>query len=156
MKKIILINRKQLLFFLTIIILTFLSIFSYWKIFIILLIFMSIYTLASLTRGNNSTDHSNYIFVLVFYVPLIIFGYANLYASAGILNCCDNNKCTLSDGLYFSIVTWTTLGYGDCQPMPNLRLWAALQSMVGYFYMAILIAFTLNFFNKRENSAEKL
>ncbi|PWE18568.1 hypothetical protein DDZ18_02895 [Marinicauda salina] len=39
------------------------------------------------------------------------------------------------DSLYFSIVTWTTLGYGDFQPDPQLRLLAAVQAVLGYIYL---------------------
>ena len=45
-----------------------------------------------------------------------------------------------TDVLYFSIVTWTTLGYGDFRPSPDTRMYAASQAVLGYFYMGILIA----------------
>ena len=45
---------------------------------------------------------------------------------------------------YFSIVTWTTLGYGDFSPVENLRLVAAFEATMGYFYMAILVGLLLN------------
>lgn len=46
--------------------------------------------------------------------------------------------------LYFSIVTWTTLGYGDLKPVNELRLLASLEALMGYVYMAILIGLFLN------------
>lgn len=45
---------------------------------------------------------------------------------------------------YFSIVTWTTLGYGDFAPIENLRFVAAFEAMMGYLYMAILVGLLLN------------
>ena len=41
--------------------------------------------------------------------------------------------------LYFSIVTWTTLGYGDVRPSIEARLWAASEALVGHLWMAIFI-----------------
>jgi Ion channel len=43
--------------------------------------------------------------------------------------------------LYFSLVTWTTLGYGDFRPVPNGRLVAASEAVIGYVMMIILIGF---------------
>lgn len=47
----------------------------------------------------------------------------------------------LSDWLYFSFVTMTTLGYGDLLPLSGAaRLLAYMQAVVGQFYIAILVA----------------
>lgn len=46
----------------------------------------------------------------------------------------------LATSLYFSIVTWTTLGYGDLQPSAHYRLIAACQALLGYCYMAMFTA----------------
>lgn len=43
-------------------------------------------------------------------------------------------------GLYFSIVTWTTLGYGDLSPTSGMELFAGIQALCGMAYMAIIIA----------------
>jgi hypothetical protein len=47
----------------------------------------------------------------------------------------------LNDGptaLYFSIVTWTMLGYGDFTPKADIRLIAALETIIGYGYLAVV------------------
>lgn len=44
------------------------------------------------------------------------------------------------DALYFSMSTWTTLGYGDLYPLPAGRFIAATEAIFGYFYLALLIA----------------
>jgi hypothetical protein len=41
---------------------------------------------------------------------------------------------------YFSVVTWTTLGYGDFRPTAALRLIAASEAILGYFAMALFVA----------------
>src|SRR5262249_1456522 len=45
------------------------------------------------------------------------------------------------DGLYFSIVTLTTLGYGDISPVSKVaRMLAAMEAITGPLYLAVLIA----------------
>ncbi|MYG28564.1 MAG: two pore domain potassium channel family protein [Boseongicola sp. SB0677_bin_26] len=45
----------------------------------------------------------------------------------------------LADGLYFSIVTFTTLGYGDFVPRDGYRLVSALQALYGYLFLGGLV-----------------
>ena len=42
--------------------------------------------------------------------------------------------------VYFSTVTFTTLGYGDYRPSPDARPVAALQAVLGYIYLGLLVA----------------
>ena len=46
----------------------------------------------------------------------------------------------LADALYFSIVTITTVGYGDFLPIGVGRAVAAMQGLVGYFILGILVS----------------
>jgi hypothetical protein len=41
--------------------------------------------------------------------------------------------------LYFSIVTWTTLGYGDLLPATDIRLVAALEALMGYAFFGLAV-----------------
>lgn len=41
--------------------------------------------------------------------------------------------------LYFSVVTFTTLGYGDLHPSPALRSLAATEALIGYVYLGLLV-----------------
>jgi voltage-gated potassium channel len=52
-----------------------------------------------------------------------------------------------SDMVYFSLVTIATLGYGDIVPkMPLARMVAAVEAVVGQFYVAILVAWLVGMF----------
>jgi voltage-gated potassium channel len=52
-----------------------------------------------------------------------------------------------SNMLYFSLVTIATLGYGDIVPqMPIPRMLAAVEAVMGQFYVAILVAWLVGMF----------
>ncbi|GAB2510732.1 ion channel [Microbulbifer agarilyticus] len=99
----------------------------------------------------NHRDFRYRIQAFIYFVVIIIIeiaGFAALYEREGIV--CEGGliKDTYTS-FYFSIVTWTTLGYGDCVPTPHIRHWAALQAILGYVMMAIFAALVLNFLNGR-------
>jgi hypothetical protein len=45
----------------------------------------------------------------------------------------------LLTALYFSTVTFTTLGYGDLQPVPQMRALAGFEAVVGYIFLGFLV-----------------
>jgi Ion channel len=55
----------------------------------------------------------------------------------------DGNTLTHNpaDCLYFSLITWTTLGYGDIRPSAAARAIAATEAMSGYLFMGLYLAF---------------
>ena len=81
----------------------------------------------------------------------IIALFAEIHASAGIMCAAANCQAIVttteglplvhdrSDGFYFPVVTFTTLGYGDFQPHPYLRPLAALQALVGYIFLGFTV-----------------
>ena len=56
--------------------------------------------------------------------------------------------------LYFSLITLTTVGYGDIVPVtPAARVFAALEGAAGVLYIAITVAVTLSRMHNRCTSA---
>ncbi|MCL6271609.1 pentapeptide repeat-containing protein [Sansalvadorimonas sp. 2012CJ34-2] len=49
------------------------------------------------------------------------------------------NLRTFFDALYFSVVTFTTLGYGDLTPLGPARTMAALEAFIGNFALALFV-----------------
>ena len=46
----------------------------------------------------------------------------------------------LGGALYLSVITWTSVGYGDLVPAPWARIFAAAESILGYLFMAAFAA----------------
>lgn len=67
----------------------------------------------------------------------VIFLFTGLYAGFGEI---ASKPSTLFQMLYFSIVTFTTLGYGDIQPATEAtQMLAAVESFIGVLLMALLV-----------------
>lgn len=82
-----------------------------------------------------------YVYYGIF-VVIVVFTYAGIYSQHGILLDTDKGTETVHsfvDSLYFSIVTWTTLGYGDFSPTKDLRLIAAIEALLGFLYMGLFV-----------------
>ena len=81
-----------------------------------------------------------------------IFIFAGIYSYFGISNGGVIVQ-DIYDCLYFSIVTWTTLGYGDFVPSKDAQFFAAGEAMIGYIYMAIIISIFTSAIT-RDNSSQ--
>jgi hypothetical protein len=70
---------------------------------------------------------------------ILVFVFAGIYRAAGlddgVPNHLDHNAST---ALYFSIITWTSVGYGDFSPPPEIRMVAATEAIFGYIFLAVL------------------
>ncbi len=70
----------------------------------------------------------------------VILGFSFLFAFFGIKDQSINQiiyhywTC-----LYYSVVTFTTLGYGDFQPTGITRIFAAIEALIGAFLMALFV-----------------
>jgi len=76
----------------------------------------------------------------------IVALYGLLYVKAGLVDGAGRVLRDLPSGLYFSLVTWTTVGYGDLTPLPQARLLAASEAVLGYLFMGLLVALLLQWF----------
>jgi uncharacterized protein YjbI with pentapeptide repeats len=77
---------------------------------------------------------------------VVIFGCTAYYAHYGIVeSAAANISSQLAvthnpwDCLYFSIITFTTVGYGDLVPAGNLRLMAGVEALIGAFLVASFV-----------------
>lgn len=87
----------------------------------------------------------------------LIFIFAGIYRGFGLIFSGDQ-LLFVSDAksaLYFSVVTWTTLGYGDFTPPPDLRLIAAAQALLGYAFFGISVGLGTSILCERSPSARQ-
>lgn len=70
----------------------------------------------------------------VFYTLITPYGNGIIQAQGGSLD------FGLLDGLYFSVVTVSSLGYGDMQPVGYSRIAAAIEVLLGLGFIGIMIA----------------
>ncbi|MES9902668.1 MAG: ion channel [Sedimenticola sp.] len=94
------------------------------------------------------------IFYLLSVIPLILT-FSSIYNYYGIIGI-DNKLSHPSflETTYFSVVTWTSLGYGDFKPSGEnpTMIWAMIEVLLGYLYMGLLISKLVTFMHSLERS----
>jgi len=80
----------------------------------------------------------------------LIFLFATVYAAVGIV---PDMGPDLYDEIYFSVVTWTTLGYGDIEPSREVRMVAAGEALLGYIYLGLLVGLSAGLLSKQHDGA---
>jgi hypothetical protein len=73
-----------------------------------------------------------------------IFLFSVIYYIFGIEFVSETVKNNSYASLYFSIMTWTTISYGDFTPPQALWFVVALEALMGYLYMALLVGLFLS------------
>lgn len=69
------------------------------------------------------------------FVPMIVLSYAHVFESHYLTGESDGFQA-----FYFSVVTFTTLGYGDIQPVDNGRIFAMLEAVSGFLFVPLLVS----------------
>lgn len=62
---------------------------------------------------------------------------------------------SIFEGLYLSLVTWTTLGYGDIVPVNTARLFTVIEALYGYIFAGIFIAIIIENASQRRKLYDK-
>ena len=93
-----------------------------------------------LTSRDFQPDPLRLAFDTLVSLIFTIFAFAYLYRGLGIsLTSCCTGAGSVSDHIYFSAVTFSTLGYGDFRPCPASRPWAALQAILGNLHLGLIV-----------------
>jgi len=122
------------------------AVFGDWRIAYmieIMLIFPSVYAVRAAVKHSLETGSALLLLALANILNIGIF--AQVYASGEALT----TAVSWTDALYFSIVTWTTLGYGDFQPQEYFRLFAAIEAIYGYMFLGLMVGLVGSYFSKR-------
>ncbi|EBA16267.1 hypothetical protein RSK20926_21115 [Roseobacter sp. SK209-2-6] len=70
---------------------------------------------------------------------LNIASFALLFQLFGVVDPTGEITTHWRDLIYFSSVTFSTLGYGDFQPAPPARLWAGFEAIIGNLHLGIFV-----------------
>ena len=73
---------------------------------------------------------------------ILVLAYATVYMASGLVDTTNGKETVHASAtcIYFSIVTFTRLGYGDFVPVPDARLIAASEGVAGEVVMVLVIA----------------
>lgn len=102
-----------------------------------------IYEYKSLFRKN--LPKAEYFFTIFFIVFFTVLLFATIYSygiSAGNSYFIENGKkvdLSFSDSIYFSVVTLTTVGYGDIVPIGLFRFFVIVEIFMGLIYVGTLV-----------------
>jgi len=85
-----------------------------------------------------------FLFDSTYLLLATITAFAALYLLCPVINvACTSGK----DALYFSIVTFTTLGYGDLTPNDQFKIVAAGQAVLGYITLGLIVGYAGSLFS---------
>ncbi|SDE12327.1 potassium channel family protein [Ruegeria marina] len=74
------------------------------------------------------------------FIQSVPFLYAAVYSSFGYSDSCVLGADRSSEFLYFSYVTFTTVGYGDLQPVGMCRGLAVAEAVTGYILLGLFVS----------------
>jgi len=78
----------------------------------------------------------------------LIADFAKVYLMFGFICHSDTHQGGVADSaFYLSAVTWTNLGYSDCEPTSYSRFFAGVESLIGFLFLAIFVGYFASIFN---------
>lgn len=98
------------------------------------------YFVVVVSAKDVKDDWNAFLYAIVF-LQLVVVLYAYQYINGGACySSSESPECDIdgSESIYFSLVTLTTLGFGDIVPKGPTRLIAATQAMLGLILMPLL------------------
>jgi carbon storage regulator CsrA len=115
---------------------------TFWGLILSLaiMLFSTAYYAVTFFSGNKQVEK---IYFYLCMMPFLLLYFALIYKSFGLIppgSDVISNDITWLDACYFSLVTWTTLGYGDFRPGDDtVKLFVMVEVLIGYVYMAVLV-----------------
>ena len=91
-----------------------------------------------------------HFFLYVFSAITLISLFGVIYYKFGAITGGEHYKATLDDAVYFSFITWTTVGYGDLTPIGYGKFLAAIEGFISLIFMGLLIAKLQYLFIRRD------
>ncbi|WP_424980691.1 ion channel [Leisingera sp. S232] len=96
-------------------------------------------------RDNNEDfqlDTWRLVFDTMVSAVFMISVFSVLYRNVGLISNGQIIRPSMLDAIYFSSVTFSTLGYGDFAPHPSIRIIAATQALLGNLHLGMIVGAT--------------
>lgn len=103
--------------------------FAYLAAILLFFMFVLIFLSVPLKLNWSSNLYGNLLRKFITYLAFLLLVYGISYAAVGIEES-DGSRASISDSIYFSITTFTTVQYGEFRPTEPIRFLAALQSLM--------------------------
>ena len=103
--------------------------------------------LINLIRYYTLRQKPSFVGILLYLISsfLMVLMFARLFMESGIEGQDGYLYTDFGSCFYFSIITWTSLGYGDVRPTLESRSWVMLEVTFGYIHMGVLVGLILDF-----------
>lgn len=99
--------------------------------------FLIIILIIPLVLNLSRSFYVYLLFALLLHVSISIITFSLHYMDSGLIGPSGQFHPKFYDAIYFSITTFTTLGYGDLQPIPSQRLVTSVEALTGMLSMAL-------------------
>ena len=105
------------------------------------LYFAFLHSLSTKLDEFGSKDVLSAILIYVIFTMLLVILFASVWLKVKLRLGADQKNPSLIDAIYFSVVTFSTIGFGDVVPANNLgKLLLIAEAMLGTTHAAVFIA----------------
>ncbi|RMD64639.1 MAG: hypothetical protein D6824_03735 [Planctomycetota bacterium] len=117
-------------------------------VFLGLAVFLVIWILRELNTSSKHYGIPELLGIIgITFTLLIIF--ANLYRAGGLIQNGSPITPTWAESIYFSISVFTSNGIGEFTPKPGLRIYIALESLIGFLMTPVIITMAFIIYQKK-------
>lgn len=123
--------------------------------FVVFGFYFSFYVVAQ-TIGESAGWHHQALKFYTLVLVVIITVFAIIYWRYDLIQNSKHIDVSFLTSIYFSVTTWTTLGYGDFSPVERLRHITSVQAILGYVSLGVLITLASGYINNMATNRKEV